>query len=867
MHETQAKSHGRAPGRASARRSRILAATMLVLALEAAGVAQPVGDVADEVFYHFMPIAWRDSDSDAYRYGDFGGMATSLDYLEQLGVTAIWMNPIFPSPAYHGYQHGPADQLNASFGDEAGWRSFVQQAHARGIKVFVDFVCYGISHNSIYFQSAFGNPASPYDTWLAFTNGANTAYLGSTYTTWNGASVGFIHWDLRTAAARDLVTQWGVRWLDPNHDGDFSDGVDGYRLDHVWVQYGSGPDGWGYNLDDFWTPWKAALVAARPSTFIFCEQADWGLYGNTLVPPFDAAMTKPFEFAAREALTGELATRLYSSMAQTVAAEPPAGTFLAIIGDHDVDRLASAIGDNFAKGRAAAAVLLTQPFPPILYYGDEIGMRGVKNNAYPSDASDIPMREPFKWNAVAGPPMSNYFVRNAAAYGGRVSRDNDGRSVQEQQGVAGSLLESYRALIAARRANVALRRGSYLPVTCSSPAVWAFVRHHAAQTLIVAINVSRNPIDATINLGAFGVAPGGADAVDVLTGVAAARITPQNQDGYPLSLPAYGYLVLETALTPPAPPIVRADGLNIPTDFVAAGLLATQDAPTTWGDNQNELNQLFVDADADGVRVGISGNLATNANALVLLLDTRPGGHGVLNTTGAGPPPSGLVELTGTRFDVGFEPDFMFFVNAFGGTLYVDQLTLDTGSPGVKTYRGRGVVDAGNGFLTGGTNPNGLQVALDNTNAAGVTASSAANAASATRGFEFFIPASDLALSLPPRGIVRVAAFITGADGGTSNQWLPGVGAAGALGPAPDLRNVPGAQFAETWLRTPGDLDCDGAVNNFDIDAFVLALTDAAGYAAAHPACDARNADLNGDGAVNAFDIDPFVVHLGGGAP
>src|SRR5512141_2239889 len=89
--------------------------------------AEPLGGrpVADDVFYQFMPIAWRDSDNDASRFGDFGGMTASLDYLQQLGVTAVWMNPIFPSPAYHGYQHGPADQINSRLGSEAEFLGFV----------------------------------------------------------------------------------------------------------------------------------------------------------------------------------------------------------------------------------------------------------------------------------------------------------------------------------------------------------------------------------------------------------------------------------------------------------------------------------------------------------------------------------------------------------------------------------------------------------------------------------------------------------------------------------------------------------------------------------------------------------------------
>ncbi|HOC32070.1 MAG TPA: alpha-amylase family glycosyl hydrolase, partial [Armatimonadota bacterium] len=156
--------------------------------------------IADEVFYHFMPIAWRDSDNDGgasgKRFGDFNGMTASLDYLQYLGVTSVWMNPIFPSPAYHGYQHGPADTVNPWFGTEAEFLNFVAQAKARGIKVYVDLVCYGISHNSVYFQSAYNNPSSPYDAWLSFTNSANTTYNGYTFTTWNGSNVGFINWDL-----------------------------------------------------------------------------------------------------------------------------------------------------------------------------------------------------------------------------------------------------------------------------------------------------------------------------------------------------------------------------------------------------------------------------------------------------------------------------------------------------------------------------------------------------------------------------------------------------------------------------------------------------------------------------------------------
>ena len=183
-----------------------------------------------------MPIAWRDSNNDAQRFGDFGGMTASLPYLRSLGVTALWMTPIFPSPAYHGYQHGRADQLNPWFGNEAQFLSFVQAAHAESLKVFIDFVAYHVSHDTPYYSQSFGNPASPYTPWLAYTNASNTTYDGGVYTTWNGSSVGQIRWINSNPAVASTLKAWTARWLDPNGDGDPSDGIDGYRLDRHWLR-------------------------------------------------------------------------------------------------------------------------------------------------------------------------------------------------------------------------------------------------------------------------------------------------------------------------------------------------------------------------------------------------------------------------------------------------------------------------------------------------------------------------------------------------------------------------------------------------------------------------------------------------------
>ncbi len=220
----------------------------------------------------------------------------------------------------------------------------------------------------------------------------------------------------------------------------------------------------------------------------------------TYRPPSPAhdATFKPFLFAAREAIRTSSAARLHAAVESAIAAilespanDAPARTLLATLGDHDVDRLASLAATTSAPASlaAAAGVLLTQPFPPVIYFGDELGMFGVAAQ-FGSDANDIPRREPFKWNAVDSFPMTNYLARHPDASARRYSKDRDTRSVEEQLNVKGSLLETYRALIKLRRETPALRRGGYRALESSDPRVWACLRATQDQSVLVAVRLS-----------------------------------------------------------------------------------------------------------------------------------------------------------------------------------------------------------------------------------------------------------------------------------------------------------------------------------------------------------------------------------------
>ena len=453
------------------------------------------------------------------------------------------------------------------------------------------------------------------------------------------------------------------------------------------------------------------------------------------------------------------------------------------------------------------------------------------------------------------PAHTNYWIENAQAFNNRYSQNNDGRSVEEQNPDPNSLLNTYRDLSALRVANIALRRGSYTPIPNTNPAVWAFLRHHANQTLLVVINLDNAAANTNLDMSAFSLPLGPTTPIELTTGATLPNITDANKSSYATSIPAWSWRIYEATLEPPAPPVSLVDGKDIPTDIPSP--LSTQTIPTGSGNNINELNQLFASQSPTHINLGITGNLENNGNALAIFLDTRPGGHTTLDISNASPPPGGLQDLTGTEFDAAFAPDEMFFINTSGGSVYVDHLTLPTGSPATKTYKGQGAINTASGVLTGGSNPNDLQVAMNNTNTVGVTSSSAANADTATTGFELSIPLADL--NPDPAHNPQVLAILLYPSGHVSNQTLPPLPSSSDAGTTPDFSALAGNQFASIPLAPvacDGDANADATVDVNDISYVIFRL----GNSGAPGTVDG---DANQDGTVDVNDISFVLFRLG----
>jgi len=201
-----------------------------------------------------------------------------------------------------------------------------------------------------------------------------------------------------------------------------------------------------------------------------------------------------------------------------------------------------------------------------------------------------------------------------------------------------------------------------------------------------------------------------------------------------------------------------------------------------------------VRAQADGLRIGITGNAHTDGTAIIVLIQANSGGQNILQHLVPGFPARWPCAADGHHARHGLRPRPAVLHQLASGSIYTDQVNLTT-SGATKTYLGHGTLNNGSGALTGGTNTYGVAVAMDNTNSGGVTASSVANAANATKGLEALFPYA--ALNLPATEqlragrTVKIAAAIVNTSGQFGNQWLPGCPAgAASLGAAPNMNNA-----------------------------------------------------------------------------
>ena len=440
----------------------------------------------DVVFYEIFVRSFSDSNGDGI--GDIQGIIDKLDYLNDgdpstssdLGVTGLWLMPIFPSESYHGYDVTDYRNINSDYGTLDEFKQLLTEAHNRGIKVIIDFVGNHTSDQHPWFTASASGEESKRDwyQWLETPpnymgpwgqnvwHERNNAYYYGLF--WGGMPDLNFKNDEVTNEIKDICRFWAD-----------DVGVDGFRIDAVkhWVEEGSNQENTTSTLN-WWRDFYAFQKSISPSLMTVGEV--WTTTQNIL-PYTDNRLDYCFEFDLAENIINSINAQSAVSLKQKVNqvtsnySYSQYGTFLT---NHDQNRVFNRLGSSFLRAKLAASILLSLPGIPFLYYGEEIAMKGEK----PDENIRLPMQWDTSANAgfTSGTPWITTNI-NSSEF-----------NVLSMQQEGNSLWNHYRNWIQIRNENPAFRSGRYKGLGSNLNSVFAFLRIDLLnnQTVLVLHNLS-----------------------------------------------------------------------------------------------------------------------------------------------------------------------------------------------------------------------------------------------------------------------------------------------------------------------------------------------------------------------------------------
>ncbi len=441
---------------------------------------------ADAVVYEVFVRSFADSDADGI--GDLRGLTARLDYLNDgdpstsgdLGVTAVWLMPVAESPSYHGYDVVDYRTVEADYGSNDDFTSFVAAAHDRGIRVIVDFV---VNHTSVdhpWFAEARA-PGSARDAWYVWADDPPAWNGPDGQRVWHAAGdrvyYGFF-WegmpdlDLTNPAVTAELEAVAAYWLDEM-------GVDGFRIDAAQHLVEDGPEQVDTPATHAWLAgFRDAIHATDPDALVLGEVFNTRLVTSSYIDTGSLDLVFDFDLAGtlRNAARLGDAGSVLASLAD-LPARYPSGGYATFLSNHDQNRVMSELRGDAAAARSAAAMLLTAPGVPVLYYGEEVGLEGRK--------PDPDIRTPLPWTAeLPGRGFTDGTPWAPFAPGA------DAATIAGQDADVASLLSSYRLLVGLRTTHAALATGDLVAARASSPSVAAWLRRDPLQTLLVVHNLA-----------------------------------------------------------------------------------------------------------------------------------------------------------------------------------------------------------------------------------------------------------------------------------------------------------------------------------------------------------------------------------------
>ncbi len=427
------------------------------------------------VFYQIFVRSFNDSDGDGV--GDFNGITAKLDYLHDLGVRGIWLMPIHPTTTYHGYDVKDYFSVNPEFGTLDDFKRLVQEAHARDMRLIIDWVINHTSSAHPWFEAA-KDRTSPFRNWYVWSETVPTG------TGWHGSVNGYYygHFDsimpdlnYTNPAVTAKIHEATQFWLTEV-------GIDGFRIDAAkfLLEEGSIKQNAASTLVWF-QEYRRFYKGVNPLAVTVGEVWD----SSPLVAKYvqDDRLDLVFNFDLAQAMVTAARAGRADTVAKRLVIENglfPAGTMATFLTNHDQPRVASMLADRSHKMKLAAAMLLTTPGVPFIYYGEEIGMVGKK--------PDPDIRVPMQWT---GAPTGGFTTGTPWR---ALNPDVATKNVFAQQADPDSVLTYYRTLIGLRNNHVALRTGALVMLETSNTSVLAFLRVAPQERALVVINLSDDPV-------------------------------------------------------------------------------------------------------------------------------------------------------------------------------------------------------------------------------------------------------------------------------------------------------------------------------------------------------------------------------------
>jgi cyclomaltodextrinase len=398
--------------------------------------------VREGVVYHVFLDRFRSdhpddsmdrSEANVIHGGTLNGVRRSLDYLQELGVTSLFLSPFHPADTYHRYDGKDYLDVDPVLGSKETLRALTSEGRNRGMSFIMDFVPSHLSWKHPAFLAAQRNRDAPSASWFTFYNWPNE------YKCFLGMSKALVSIDTDDEGARRYLIDAALLWMKEY-------GIDGFRLDHA-----IGPS------MDFWVAFRAALKAKQSDSFTVGEVTDTPDAMRRFRQRLDAIMDFPLARALRSTFALQTSSLIqFDAFLNSYDRFMADGPFLlSFLDNHDMDRFLFLAEQDVERLKMAAIVQFALAATPIIYYGTEIGMTHTE-------------------------PISN---RNAG--GDSLARQD---MIWDESRWDSGVFDVYRSLIHLRRARVALREGSRRTLHVEENS-YVFARTSAAgETVLAAVN-------------------------------------------------------------------------------------------------------------------------------------------------------------------------------------------------------------------------------------------------------------------------------------------------------------------------------------------------------------------------------------------